>query len=126
MRILIPFLALILASCSQENKPFAVPLGTEGGWKLASNAPLAATPPEFMRPIGLKQAVEARYSGPIDVVANIYEFKAESSAFEAMQKWRAVKGEDQFYKRNLFVVLRSEHPNKEMLMDFSRALQKAF
>jgi hypothetical protein len=126
MRIAISLLILILSSCTQEYTPFAVPKGVEGGWKLTSSASLPTPPPDWMSRLGLKRSIQASYSGPIDTVADIYNFNADSSAFESMQRWRPVKGEDQFYKNNVFVVVRSSHPNKEMLMDFSRALQKAF
>lgn len=124
MRIVIPLFLLMLVSCAGPERPFEAPRATEGGWKLTTLGALPAAPPEWMTRIGLKQSFEARYAGPIDTVADIYVFNAESSAFECMQRWRAVKTEDQFYKKNVFVVIRSPHPNREMLMDFSRALQK--
>lgn len=125
MRIVITLFLLILSSCTKENKPFAVPQATEGGWKLASSGPIDPAPPAWLNQLGLKQSVSARYTGPIDTVAEVYEFSASSAAFECKQKWRPVKGEDQFYLRNYFIVIRSPHPNKEMLMDFSRAFQKS-
>lgn len=125
MRIAITLFALFLSACSKENKPFDLPKGVEGGWKLASSGPVDPPPPVWLNTLGLKSSFRASYTGPIDTVAEIYEFKADSSAFECKQRWRPVKGEDQFYLRNLFIVIRSPHPNKEMLMDFSRALQKA-
>lgn len=123
MRIAITLLVLILSSCSSENKPFEIPKGTEGGWKLVSTTPLTSRP-DWLNTIGLKNSTTASYNGPIDATVEIYEFGANTGAFECKQRWRPVKGEDQFYVRNLFIVVRSSHPNKEMLMDFSRALQK--
>jgi hypothetical protein len=124
MRIAISLLVLILSSCTKENKPFEVPKGVEGGWKLVSSTAINP-PPDWLGPLGLKNSTHATYSGPIDTTVDFFEFKADSSAFECKQRWRPVKGEDQFYTRNLFIVVRSPHPNKEMMMDFSRALQKA-
>jgi hypothetical protein len=77
-----------------------------------------------MQRLGVKQGFTASYAGPVDTVAEFYELKSDASALECMQLWRGEKSESRFYKRNLFVVLRSSHPNREMLMDFSRALQK--
>ena len=123
MRLLITLLVLILSSCSTENKPFQAPPGTEGGWKLTTSTPTEA--PEWMTRLGIKQAVKARYAGPIDAEADIFELRSDAAALECIQLWKNVKAEDRFYKRNLFVVVRSPHPNREMLMDFSRAIQKA-
>ncbi len=122
MRFIITVLALILSSCSTENKPFEAPPGLEGGWKLASVAP--TTSPEWMQRLGIKQAIQANYTGTIDATADIYELRSDAAALECIQLWKNVKSEDRFYKRNLFVVVRSPHPNREMLMDFSRSLQK--
>lgn len=122
MRLLITVLALILSSCSTENKPFQPPQGVEGGWKLISSAPTQG--PEWMQRLGVKQAFTASYAGPVDTVTEFYELKSDAAALECMQLWRGEKSESRFYKRNLFVVLRSSHPNREMLMDFSRAIQK--
>jgi len=125
MRIVITLLILFLSSCAKEIKPFEVPKGTEGGWKLTSTGPVDPPPPDWINTLGLKSSRRANYSGPIDTTADIYEFNADSSAFECKQKWRPVNGEDNFYLRNFFIVIRSPHPNKEMLMDFSRAFQKS-
>jgi hypothetical protein len=123
MRLLITVLALILSSCTSENKPFQAPPGLEGGWKLANAAPTSS--PEWMQRLGIKQAIKANYTGTIDATADIYELRSDAAALECIQLWKNVKAEDRFYKRNLFVVVRSPHPNREMLMDFSRAIQKA-
>ena len=123
MRLIITLLALILSSCTSENKPLAAPQGLEGGWQLSNSAP--TTSPEWMQRLGLKQAIQANYTGTIDATADIYELRSDAAALECIQLWKNVKSEDRFYKRNLFVVVRSPHPNREMLMDFSRAIQKA-
>lgn len=123
MRNLLPFLLLLLTACSTPPKAFAPPQGTEGGWKLAATE--ALTPPEWMPKLGVKQALRLSYSGPIDATADVFEMASGTAAFECMQKWRATPGEDRFYRGSLFVVVRSTHPNREMMMDFSRALQKA-
>lgn len=123
MRLIITLFILVLSSCTQENKTFEPPQGTEGGWKLVSSSAIQA--PEWMTRLGLKQARQARYAGPIDTQADIYELRSDAAALECIQLWKNVPAEDRFYKRNLFVVVRSVHPNREMLMDFSRAISKA-
>lgn len=125
MRYILSFLLLILCACSSAPKPFEIPKAVEGGWKIASQGSISPAPAEWLDRIGLTRSQSATYAGPIEITAEFYEFKADSAAFECKQRWRPVKGEDQFYTRNLFVVVKSPHPNKEMLMDFSRALQKS-
>lgn len=122
MRVLLGVMVLWLCGCASEPKAFVVPAGTEGGWKLAGQEEFAA--PDWMKTLGIKRAVRARYGGPIDTVVDFHEMGSETAAFECAQKYQIKKTEDRFYKANLFVVVRSEHPNREMLMDFSRALQK--
>ncbi len=123
MRLLIPLICLFLFSCAKESVAFAPPALTEGGWKLGSKTDLQA--PDWMQRLGLKQAVQARYAGPIEVHADIYELRSEAAALECSQLWKRVPGDWPLIKRNLFIVIRSPHPNREMLMDFSRALEKA-
>ena len=123
MRLLIPLICLFLFSCTKETVAFAPPAATEGGWKL--NSTEVAQAPDWMQRLGLKQAVKARYAGPIEVEADIYELRSDASAFECSQLWKRATGDWPFQHRNLFIVIRSPHPNREMLMDFSRALEKA-
>jgi hypothetical protein len=127
MRLLLALAAsLFLVSCTQESKPFSVPPATEGGWKLTSTG---ETPgefrPEWMDRMGRKKSQTAVYAGPIDVSADFHEMSSDASALECTQVWRRAPGQACFHLRNLFIVIRSNHPNKEMTMDFSRALQKA-
>lgn len=124
------FLSLIfllsLLSCSSAPQPLKIPLATEGGWKQASNGPVdASRQPEWLSRLGLQQSRSVKYSGSIDVEADIYELKSSASALECMQLWKRSPAESVLLKGNLFIVLRSNHPNREMLMDFSRALEKA-
>ncbi len=126
MRILTLTLILIFASCEGPQKDLAVPPATEGGWTLQSSVGMeAARRPDWMLRLGLKQAKTARYAGPIDIEADIYELRSDAAALECTQLWKRAPGDSPFIKRNLFIVLRTTHPNREMMMDFSRALEKA-
>jgi hypothetical protein len=123
MRILIPLICLFLFSCTKETVPFAPPSATEGGWKLKGTNELAA--PEWMTRLGLVKATTARYSGPIEIEAEIFEMRSDASALECTQLWKRRPDESHFNRGNLFIVLRSPQKNREMLMDFGRALEKA-
>jgi hypothetical protein len=123
MRIVILLLTLILSSCTSEKKPFEIPKQTEGGWKLTATESVQA--PEWMTRLGMKKASKARYTGPIDTEVEFYELNSEPAALECMQLWRGDKAESRFFKGNFFVVIRTTHPNREILMDFTRSVQKA-
>lgn len=120
------FFLFSLLSCSTANKPLAIPSATEGGWKQTSNEPVdASRKPEWLSRLGLKESRSVKYSGNIDIQADFYELNSDASALECMQLWKRAPAESVLLKGNLFIVLRSNHPNREMLMDFSRALEKA-
>ncbi|MBM3762449.1 MAG: hypothetical protein FJW36_19650 [Acidobacteria bacterium] len=122
MRKLIPLVFLILSACTTEKKPFELPKQTEGGWKLTASQPFQAA--EWITRLGMKNATRASYTGPINTEVYFYELKSESAALECMQRWRTNPGESHFFKGDLFVVIRSDHPNRETKADFTRALQK--
>lgn len=120
------FFLLTLLSCTSTPQQLKIPLATEGGWKQSANGPVdASRQPEWLSRLGLKQSRSVKYSGSIDVEADIYELNNSASALECMQLWKRSPAQSVLLKGNLFIVLRSNHPNREMLMDFSRALEKA-
>lgn len=127
MRIgLAAILALFLASCQSESRPFAIPQMLEGGWRQASvSATVPSRQPEWMSRLGISKASTVRYDGSVEAEVDIYELRSSAAALECMQLWKRSPGESFLMKRNLFVVIRSTHPNREMVMDFSRALEKA-
>lgn len=119
-------LLFLLTGCQSAETPFQVPTALPGGWTQVSIAPTdAARKPEWMARLGITQARTVRYNGSIEADADIYELRSNAAALECMQLWKRTPGETFLMKRNLFVVIRSAHPNREMVMDFSRALEKA-
>lgn len=124
MRLILTALLLCsLLSCSKESTALTIPPATEGGWKLSSTTQIES--PDWMNRLGIRSAQKARYAGPMDVEADIYELRSDAAALECTQLWKRAEGDSPFIKRNLFIVVRSSHPNREMMMDFSRALDKA-
>ncbi len=122
MRLLAGATMLGLWGCAGEKKAFVAPEAVEGGWKASGKEEFTAE--DWMQMLKIRRAVRVRYAGPTDIEVEFHEMPGETAAFECLQKYRAKGKEDRFYKGNLFVVVRSEHPNREMMMDFSRALQK--
>ncbi|WP_155121433.1 hypothetical protein [Bryobacter aggregatus] len=100
-----------------------IPKSVAGGWTLTTSEETAA--PEWMQRLGLKQARRARYAGPIDVEADIFELRSDAAALECTQLWKRAPGDSPSMKRNLFIVVRSPHPQRELVMDFSRALENS-
>lgn len=117
---------ILLFGCASAPKEIALPSKTEGGWKQDSVAAMdASKKPEWMERLGVQDAKTAKYSGPIDVEVHQFRLSSSAAALECTQLWKKVPSESVMMKENYFFVLRTEHPNREMLMDFSRALEKA-
>lgn len=120
------FALLLLTGCATAPKEIALPAKTEGGWKLEGISNMdASKKPEWMERLGVQEAKTAKYSGPIDVEVHLFRLSSSAAALECTQLWKKVPSESVMMKENYFFVLRTEHPNREMLMDFSRALEKA-
>jgi hypothetical protein len=103
-----------------------MPDRTEGGWKKESSGALDASKrPEWMERLGVRDAQSIQYSGPIDVEVYLFQLSSSAAALECTQLWKKAPGSSVMMKENYFLVLRTQHPNREMLMDFSRALEKA-
>jgi hypothetical protein len=127
MRLLVTVLAVIflLLSCSSQPKVLSLPLLTEGGWKQKSSGPLDPSKrPEWMERLGLKDARQAQYSGPIDLEVFLFQMSSSAAALECTQLWKKSPSDSVMMKDNYFFVFRTEHPNREMLMDFTRAFEK--
>lgn len=119
------FFALLFCACQSAVKPLEIPAATEGGWKRTGLDALdASKKPEWMTRLGVKDAKRATFSGPIDVETDLYEMGSSAAALECTQLWKRVPSESLLMRDNYFIVIRSQHPNREMLMDFSRALEK--
>jgi hypothetical protein len=127
MRLLVALsTAIFLTACASAPKELAIPPNLEGGWKLTATKPTEAVyAPDWMTKLGRKASRTAAYNGPIDTLVDFHELASDASALEATQLWRRQTGQQYFHLRNHFIVVRSSHPNKEMAMDFTRALQKA-
>ncbi len=119
------FLLFLLLSCASTPKVLSLPLSTEGGWKQKSLGPLDPSKrPEWMERLGVKAAQQAHYAGPIDVEVFLFQMSSSAAALECTQLWKKVPSESVMMKESYFVVFRSDHPNREMLMDFTRAFDK--
>jgi hypothetical protein len=108
MQILL-LLAVILMSCGARDTELSVPLSAGSEWRLVSRQmatadQIAPGAPE----LGLKEAINARYSGPGNPDVTMHRMTSESGAFEMVQKWRPVHGALASHKGAIFFVARSE------------------
>ena len=115
-------LCLLLAGCGGAVK-VELPAGLPGGWKLAGTAEETDVP-ELVRQMGLRQALRARYQGNGELTARVFTMKAQASAFELVQKWRAAPGMIFFQAGDHFVVLEQPGAAPEALSQVAKALDQ--
>lgn len=110
---------LALHSCGASALADRIPPAVKGGW---SRSIITSIPrPEW--PKDTVEAVRIAYSGPGKVDVELYQMTSGPSAFEAMQKWRAVPGKVANWKRDLFFVTVGDNPDS--LRTFSESFANA-
>lgn len=103
----------------------ALPESVEGGWSRRETRPLANEEiPEIVREAAPGRTLAATYGGNGTVVAKLFEFETETSAFALMQKWRQGEGVA-FYRGKYFVVCASPDVDPKRISAFARSLQSA-
>jgi len=115
-------LSLLLAACGGAVK-VELPAELPGGWKLAGTAEETDVP-ELVRQMGLRQALRARYQGQGEITARVFTMNAQASAFELVQKWRAVPGTIFFQSGDHFVLLEQPGSDPAALSQVAKALDQ--
>jgi hypothetical protein len=92
-----------------------IPSQVDGGWTRSHIERL----PKNRLPGHVADGVRARYSGSSNMSVDVYRMHSQSSAFEAVQRWRSTPGKSVTWKNDLFVVFNYEHPTE--FKAFSRA-----
>jgi hypothetical protein len=92
-----------------------IPLELDGGWKRAHVERL----PKNRLPGHVADAVRARYTGSSNMGVDVYRMHSQSSAFEAVQRWRSTPGKSATWRNDLFVVFSYDDPIQ--FKAFSRA-----
>ena len=124
-RIVIVCLTLFNAACTRETQSIqnVLPVQVQRAWKLTSTTRIEPTAAhETVRGLGLEEAHEARYSGNGSIIVHVYRMGSNTSAFEALQKWRDPESIP-FYKGAYFVTARGAGVDRETLSGFVQALQ---
>lgn len=115
-----------LSACGARRSSLRLPGRIDGGWELKSEAPLdAGAIPGEVRRLGLKQASQASYDGPVPISVKVYQMTTDAGAFEAGQKWRPAEGALAFHAGACFVVAESPGAGHDTLNRFAAAMEKA-
>lgn len=115
-------LCLMAAGCGTTGK-VELPGELPDGWKLAGTEDETDVP-ELVRQMGLRQAVRARYQGNGELTVRVFKMKAQASAFELVQKWRAEPGKMFFQAGDHFVILEQPGAAPEMLSRAAKELDR--
>ena len=108
-------LCAFIVSCSGARKPLAevLPADLPGGLKRGEVRPLTDVP-SVIAQLGVEESAQTTYAG---TELRIFRMKADTSAFEVIQKWRQTEGLAAYKGPYFFVA------NGERAADVLRALQ---
>jgi hypothetical protein len=114
-----------LAGCGKAARPFeeVLPEQIAGGWQ-RNNLTSIRNVPQVVSQLGLEEGVETTYQGSGAVHVQLFRMRAETSAFELMQKWRPDQGVAA-YKGPYFFVATSQGAAPHAVAALLRALQQA-
>jgi hypothetical protein len=114
-----------LAGCVRATKPFekVLPEQIEGKWRRNELGSIAEVP-ELVSQLGFEEGVQTTYKGSGVVHVRAFRMRAETSAFELMQKWRPNEG-IAAYKGPFFFVAIPQGTDPQAVAGLLRALQQA-
>lgn len=117
--------ALLLAACSEPERPLSLPEEIPGGWRRTGVETVAkAEAPGRLAMAGFKAGLRGRYEGPATVEVEVFELANGTEAFAIQQGWRP-DGKRMIARKNqYFITAQSPHPDRTMLGDFLTALEK--
>src|SRR4051794_24225403 len=101
----IVLVAILLAACGTAPKTTdqLLPSELSGGWKRGALQSPASSIPDLVSQLGLAFSAETQYEGPAGTVpVRVFVMRAETSAFELMQKWRQSEGTGAYKSRYFF------------------------
>jgi hypothetical protein len=114
-----------LTSCAKATKTFenVLPKQVAGGWERSDIVPLVEVPETVSR-YGVESAVETTYKGSGIVHVRAFRMRAETSAFELMQRWRQNDGIPA-YQGAFFFVAMPQGTDPRSVGTLLRTLQQA-
>ena len=118
------WVSLCVIGCSRSKKRIEEALPQQVGTWRRGDVSKVAQQPEVVSNLGVEDAAQATYSGAGNVTVQVFRMRAETSAFELMQKWRQQDG-IATYKGSYFFVARSEGADNVAVLAFLRDLAAA-
>ena len=117
--------AMAMMSCEKAPRSFdqVLPRQAAGVWQRGEVLPLSQLPEPISR-LGVQEAAETTYKGAGVVTVRAFRMKAETSAFELMQKWRPADGMA-VYKGPYFFVAIPQGTDPQAVGALLRALQQS-
>jgi hypothetical protein len=114
----------LMSACSRPQRSFSdvLPERLET-WQRGNVEKLAEIPP-MVSELGVEEAAQTTYTGQGTLRVHAYRMKAETSAFEVIQKWRQHDGLAA-YKGPHFFVVQHDGSNAGAVVHFLRLLQSA-
>jgi hypothetical protein len=119
--------SLAFLGCGKTEKPLdsVLPQQVANGWTRGTIATPSINIPEAVTALGVERSAETTYTGPASVRVRVFRMKAETSAFEMIQKWRQTEGLAAYKGPYFFIANASSETNPAIVGELLRALQQA-
>ena len=119
--------SLAFLGCGRTEKPLAsvLPQQVANGWTRGTITTPSSNIPEAVTALGVEDSAETTYSGPASVRVRVFRMKAETSAFEMIQKWRQTEGLAAYRGPYFFIANPSGDASPAIVRELLRGLQQA-
>ena len=102
-----------------------LPQQVANGWIRGTIATPSSNIPEAVTALGVEDSAETTYTGPASVRVRVFRMKAETSAFEMIQKWRQTEGLAAYRGPYFFIANPSGDASPAIVGELLRGLQQA-
>ena len=102
-----------------------LPQQVAANWTRGAITAPASDIPEAVSALGVEETAETTYTGPASVRVRVFRMKAETSAFEMIQKWRQTEGLAAYKGPYFFIANTSGEANPAIIGELLRGLQQA-
>jgi hypothetical protein len=119
-------ISIVFTACGKSGKSWdsVLPQQVPGGWIRGALTSPAPDIPEAVTALGVAETAETRYTGPASVRVRVFRMKAETSAFEMIQRWRQTDGLAAYKGPYFFVVNPSGEVSSVLIGELLRNLQQ--
>ena len=102
-----------------------LPQQVANGWSRGAISTPASDIPESVTALGIEESAETMYTGPASVRVRVFRMKAETSAFEMIQKWRQTDGLAAYKGPYFFIANSTGDASPVVIGGLLRGLQQA-